>query len=319
MNFKNYFQVVTEKDEFIDIPLNRDVRLYVDPTRIMGVTSNLFDSKLAKQKVDDYFLTAFTLYSQGKKQEAIDMVSSSGEINATHLGLSEGESKGRGASPTILNSVFSQIVDSGALTEELLQRPMLVPMFVPNFGPDRFSDLIVSILSKELADFTIKICKKYKVPLSTIQIELCDYYSVKTRKWTKLSLCLPCGPDGKPILLIPKELAVSEYNFSAEKYVNDVILKYRQNFHLENNTELVRLKNNKGELVATAPTMKTLREVEIKEIYQEKYGMLKSYALVESLKSPWLLTQYMEKLEKQGMLNHTNTLTEEELRKLLYR
>lgn len=318
-NFKKYFGITTEKEDFIDIPLTKDVELYVDPTRILGVESEKFDSKTAKKKLDDYFLTVFTLYRKGEKQRAVSMVSSSGEINATHLGLSKGKSQGTGVSPEILNRVFSQIVESGALTDELLYQPMLIPMFVPNFGPDRFSDLVVSILSKELAEFTIKVCEEYGVPLSEESIALCKYYDIYSKKWIELKSCLPCGPDGKPILLIPREIAVSEYNFSAVKYVNEVILVYRQNYHLENNTNLVKLENKKGDLVAVAPSKETLRQVEIREVHQDNYGMLKSYALVESLKAPWLLTQYMNKLNKQGLLKSTNALTEEKLKNLLYK
>lgn len=292
MYFNEHFKI--KEEECLDIPLQSDIELYVDPNRISLVNSPIFDGTMAKKKIESYFLTIFDLYLQGKKSLAIDLLDAPKEINATHLGLSKGNSQGTGPSREILNRFFDKVTVDGRLKKSILSRPVLIPLFVRNFGSDRFSDLIVNIISKELADFTNSICTRHAIETSSSQ--LCTYYDIQTGKWQTLTADLPVGPDGKPILLVPNELGVNKYGFSAETYVNQIVFVYLQDEHLAKNSSLVTMKSIKGVLTPVKPTKKLLYRVEVKEAY-DVFGKVKTFALDQSLENPHLLQQYIEFVE----------------------
>ncbi|EMW5406252.1 hypothetical protein AAFB36_002151 [Enterococcus faecalis] len=69
----------------------------------------MFNSQLAESKVMSYFLKVNNLYSIGDKSKAFSLIDCSKEISATRLGCSNGKSFGKGASPEILDEVFSKI------------------------------------------------------------------------------------------------------------------------------------------------------------------------------------------------------------------
>lgn len=285
---------------YFDIPINTDILRYIDPNLLGVVHHPLFDSSTAKRKVSEYFYTAFQAYKQGNKELAIELIEYPKEVNAIHFGHSQRYSSGNGPSPEILDQFFSRITEGfGELQNELSSKPILLPLFVKNFGSDRFSDLIACIISKELAEFTEKICAEYGLVLTAV--ELGRHYNTETQTWEVLHAKLPLDLNQKPILLCPKEIVVKEYGFSANHYVNSVILRQLQTYHYDNETSgLVHLEEVKGVLVKGKPNLKLVREVELNRKYFNP-GKIKDFALDYSLESPLALTQYIELLEGKNI------------------
>lgn len=58
------------------------------------------------------------------------------------------------------------MVETDNCKDSELGNPRILPIFIPEFGPDRFSDLIASIIINKLVDFTILCAEKYHLPLS---------------------------------------------------------------------------------------------------------------------------------------------------------
>ncbi|API88394.1 hypothetical protein BKP56_03360 [Marinilactibacillus sp. 15R] len=279
-----------------NLTLNADVKKFVDPVKITGLNEPLFDSKKASFKVQEYFKKGFSLYAEGNRELAISLLSEPKEINATHLGLSKGASKGNGPSEEILDGVFQKITSEEFLRNSFMARPTLIPLFVPNFGADRFSDLTVNIISKELAEFTEKVCNELDIPVYLTG--LCKYYDVSDGEWKQLIAKLPMGPDLKPILLVPAGLVTDKYKFSVEKFVNSVIFAYLKDEHLNRRSSLITYKEIDGVLTPVKPTNKMLKEHEILMKYKER-GMFKAFALDKSLEYPHLLEQYISFIEDE--------------------
>lgn len=294
IRFNQHFN--KQDDRYLDIPLNSDVKKFVDPVKIAGINEPLFDSKKASFKVQEYFEKGFSLYAEGNKNLAISLLSEPKEINATHLGLSKGASKGNGPSEEILDGVFQKITSEEFLRNSFMARPTLIPLFVPNFGADRFSDLTVNIISKELAEFTENICKELGIPVYVTG--LCKYYDVSDGKWKQLVANLPMGPDKKPILLVPAGLVTDNYKFSIEKFVYTVIFAHLKDEHLNRRSPLVTYKEKNGVLTPVKPTNRVLKEHEIRTKYKDR-GMLKAFALDKSLEHPHLLEQYISFIEDE--------------------
>lgn len=298
IKFNSLFNVNGE--EYENINLDSDTPLFLDPNKIKNVRTTMFDAKLADNKIMAYFLNVNKLYAAGKKSEAFALIDCSKEINATHLGYSRGNSAGKGASPEILDKVFSQIQKLGDLEESLLSKPCLIPLFVKNFGEDRFSDLITNIICKELSQFTLEICKKYNLLSQTKTFQLNGFYDLEEQKWKTIDVILPYDQNGKPIILVPKEMLVKKYDYTVQEYIGQVILVQKQMEHLKNHTPLVTIKWVKGQqkFVHYPPSKKILRQEEIKTNYPNRGGT-KEYAISESLKHPHLLIQYIRLVENR--------------------
>lgn len=59
------------------------------------------------------------------------------------------------------------MVETDNCKDRELGNPRISPIFIPKFGPDRFSDLIASIIINKLVDFTILCAEIFRLPLSS--------------------------------------------------------------------------------------------------------------------------------------------------------
>lgn len=295
--FSEIFNIESKAVEFVDITLDSDNEYYIDPNKLNEVDTELFNASLALNKVRSYFEEAFTLYVSGNEKKAIDLLSNPKEINAVRFGLSEGVPKGNGTSRDLLHDFFEKITSSEILKDLFSGSYTTFPLFVPRFGPDRFSDLISNIISKELAEFTFNICKKYNI--ETKIINLCKYYDVNTKEWLTLEVSLPIDNNDNPILLVPTQLAVEKNDYSASDFVQRILLVFLQNKHMEERTpSLIRFKFSKSENkeVPIEPTKEMVREYEINEKYTSP-NKEKKFALDMVESYPQLLQQYLDTKE----------------------
>lgn len=297
-NFNNYFQI--DGQEYVNVLLETDTLLFLDPNKIKKVKTKLFNKELAESKIMAYFLNVNRLYKEGKKDLAFCLIDCSKEINATRLGYSSGKPFGKGASAEILDEVFSNIQTLGNLDASLLRQPCLIPLFVQNFGADRFSDLITNIICKELSEFTYNACKKYGIQDKTKDFKLDGFYDIDEQQWKPITVRLPYDDEGNPIILVPKEMTVSQYDFTVNEYIGKVILVQKQMEHLDKKSPLIKTKwvKSRNDFVYSPPSKKILREVEIRNKYPIKGGS-KSYALEESMRQPHLLIQYIKFVENR--------------------
>lgn len=292
VNFNKFFN--KDDERYVDIPLNTDIELYIDPTSIRQVNSPYFNSELAGQKVSSFFQHVFDLYLKDKKEESLILITEPSEINSTHLGMSSGASKGNGPSERILNRTFKKLVELAQKDTDLLKNPILIPLFVPRFGKDRFSDLLTCIIIKELCEFTTNICKELRIELSSKSFR---YYDIDKQAWVEKEFLLPIGPDGEHIVLLPKSIVKENYTFNAQSFVWKTIFQERQNFHLVNNTDLTRTKEVDGEMILVPPSKTTLYEKEVSGKYE--IDKIKQYALKQTLEKPHLLEHYIRFVEEQ--------------------
>lgn len=292
---KNHLNI-THEVEFLDVPLEGDIPLFLDPYMVANVTYPSFDAKLAKKKIDNFFITSYSYYTSQQKEKAWKIFKDSSEINGTHLGLSKGKSEGKGLSVEMLDEIFSLMVNSNNFDHDELGNPRLLPIFIPQFGPDRFSDLIASIIVKELIEFTNICASKYGLPLSKEKKFIRNFWDLESKSWQPL-YDYTVTLNKESLILIPKNSVLENLQFSADDYVNDVILPVRQVYHLENNTEsMIRYRKIKNEMTAVKPTKVMVKVAEIQKTFPK--DKIKSYALKETLKAPWLLKQYLARYER---------------------
>ena len=89
--------------DFLDVDTNEDVMLFVDP---------LLLPKKFKIIVDDFIKQSYEIYCEGNKKYSFTLFSHSKECNATHLGYSSNNSRGKGVSMQMLDQFFSYVKSS---------------------------------------------------------------------------------------------------------------------------------------------------------------------------------------------------------------
>ena len=113
MNFSTFLRlpITGHKDiDFVDIRLETDTSLYVDPERI--ALSNHPISASASHCIDDFFATLCQVAAERNSKRLYDMLSFGREPNETHLGLSASRSQGRGTSPEILMPIVEESLNT---------------------------------------------------------------------------------------------------------------------------------------------------------------------------------------------------------------
>ena len=299
--------------DFIDVNLESDALLFLNPT-LFGELVDIELAKKANQQVYSFFETALKFYSTNNKKEAIKLFNQSGETNAVHLGYSK-TNKGKGASEKALTKLFDTVLASKVLENRVLSNPISLVLFVEDFAEDRMSDLVISILKKELVEYTLAQAALHNVPIENDEINYGKYWEASTRSWRTLKNRCIKDQKGKPIIFIPKQIVSKKFGFSAKNYLSKVIFEWRQSKHSEELSNLCKIKrDNNGKIIkVTPPTHSTLREIEIDKVYGMKRGKTKKYILDKTIDNPGLLDQFFEQHTDEAIKRNGNILSDQDI------
>lgn len=248
--------------DFIDINLDTDTELYIDPTLIDGLPTSWCVE--TKKVLSDFFDNVFESCKRKDYSRLYSLVSFGKEPNETKLGLSVKQSCGKGSKPDSLYSIFRRVADQCLIEKGIVEKPSELCVFVNNFAEDRMSDLVTNIIRAQLYKFTIQQCMEHGVALSHEKHNLGKYWDITSEQWESLvgnALIL----DERKILLVPKIIVRRKFIISVAQYIQKHVLTYRQSFHLEKRTALIhrRYSKKKGYFFVP-PTKKEIYEKEVK-------------------------------------------------------
>lgn len=222
-------QEIEENLEFLDIYLNHDLKVFVDPVLIRqaakeeGPYQYLYERMVSN--IDSFFgeIARMTIASESLKDSGI--LKRSGETQATHLGYSLVNSSGRGSSEKILLEVFEFVRANDLIEKQVIFSLDQTPVYVPNFREDRMSDLIISLIRHELAEFSYIQSEKHNlvdafVTKDPIPVGYC--WDVTSKTWAKKTYRL-LNPDAEPVLLIPRRILGKNLIYSPTRYLSMVL------------------------------------------------------------------------------------------------
>ena len=282
----------TSKDvDFLNSPLGEDVQVFFDPSLLGDVSIDGFDSNAAKKKVSSFFSKVVHLYSTGKKDEAAALFTHFDENNSFGLGYSKSSRKGRGLSTAMVIELFDRLFKITELQGTTLNNPALYQMFIQNFGPDRFTDLLLTLIAEELTNFTNFENKKFNIGC----IKLSNTSNHQTY-WTGSvvsNLKTIYVVNDVPVTLIPYKILTKKYAFSIIKFLSDIVFPIVQEEYS---------KKNNGDTISK------------REIFKEKtreYHHLKNFGMAVIEEKPHLLVQYLDTLRREGSNTHSVPLKSE--------
>ncbi|MGX7394253.1 hypothetical protein [Carnobacterium mobile] len=306
-----------EEIDFVDVNLESDALLFLNPTLFRELVDTDFSKKVS-HNVYSFFETVLNLYSTNRKNQAIKLFNQSGETNSVHLGYSK-TNKGKGTSEKALTKLFDTVLSSKVLENKVLSNPISLVLFVEDFAEDRMSDLIISILKKELIEYTLEQAILYHIAIEIDEINYGQYWDASSRSWKILKNRYIKDQKGNPIILVPKQIISKKYGFSANTYLSNVILKWRQAKHSAELSNLCEIKRDKnGNIIKVKPpSQKILRKIEIDEVYRVKRGKTKKYIMNKTFENPGLLDQFFEQHTNEAVKRNGNILSDQEITKII--
>lgn len=306
MKISEFFKLDSHRQsnfDFIDLKVDQDNRLFLDPARVEAETKY----KSWSDKMQDFHNTVFSFYDKDEKQKAKELFVHSKESNEFRLGYSTGKPRGKGNSKDSLGKVFDFIEKEGLFDTKIVGGCKDFPVFIPGFDRDLMSDLVVSILKSELVDFTIEQCTKHGIKRrNRVTFE---YWDSITHKWEIRTERLPeiknGNEPGKPIIFLPKELVVRKYLYSVEGYLSKALLVWEQKEHKEKNTDLYK---------ENASKQGVLSKKKIEQHDRVSRGLTrKEYALDKTKTNEEIIIEYRKDSINSQLGTNSNKMTDEEL------
>lgn len=233
-----------ENFEFVDVALNDDTKLFIDPCLIEN-----WNNKWAKKVsliIESFFTELYKAYRINDLTMKENLLSHAGEQNSTRLGYGRGDN-GKGNTANGLLKIFRPIetlikkIDTIGVVQDLT-------IFTPGFAEDGLSDLLTNIIHNELNNFTKEQMNKYGVEPNDID----SFYTwdLKSKSWILIES--PCYRyDKHKILLIPKRIIRSNYLFNVGQYFSRIILERERSKDL--------WLDDKGKLIPKTEIEKQLR------------------------------------------------------------
>lgn len=207
-----------EKYAFVDVAINDDNLLFIDPCLIENAVDAW--SVKASAHIESYFDKLYEAYSNRDRNAMRQLLSHAGEQNATHLGYGNGDN-GKGNTADGLLYVFKPMEN---LISEIntVGKAQDLPLLIPGFAEDGMSDLLTNILHECLSDFTLEQMQKDGVQSNgTVTFYTWDMKSEEWKMIERPSYLV----KGKELLLVPKGVVRKTYLFGVNQYFMRVILE----------------------------------------------------------------------------------------------
>ena len=279
--------------DFVDVDTSKDVKLFLDPLLLSDGFRNI---------VNDFVNTVYKMYTLGNKAGAFQLFSHSKECNAIHFGYSESNSKGTGVSMKMLDQFFGYVYKSVGRIKEKLLTPIAMPIFVKSFSEDRLSDLLVSLLKKELILYSLEQARLHGLKISN-EVQRFDCWDSESHEWATFESQYVLAPNENGVeellILVPKSVVSKRFLVNPSRYIS-VIFQHLQLMEKYQRTN------------STPKSQKELRESEIVANYQKDKD--KSYILDMTLLSPEYYEAYYDNAIR---FSDNKSLNDEELIEIL--
>lgn len=293
---------------FIDVAVDGDIPLYLDSDRIFADRSPV--GLGATRSINTFFNTLFDACREENYPLVNQLLSVAREPNETHLGMSNGLSRGKGSTPRLLFPIFKRLIDLGCFEDGLITLPSDVVLWTRNFERDRMSDLLVNVVRQDLFMFTLQQYTYYGFPIpSASDFPYRGYYwNADDCCWKSANSWPALTVKGFPVLLVPKSFVCRSPLASPGRYLQKHVLRYRQERHLDAQSPLCPTKQDKtGQITFLKPPKKLIRSTEIGS------GDYRDYIHHHTLENPKLLSDFHEE-----NLHGSHQLTDDDLDHIVY-
>lgn len=275
MRFSRHFGIELDQSslDFVDIELDSDTELYVDPYAI--ATRRDEWSFECAALVNRFFQEIINAIRAGNEARAMALLSNLHEPNETRLGLSRGIPSGRGVGGLQATQLYQSLSQSTAVQTGFVEDLADCELVVEGIGPDKISDITTNVIRGKLIEYTQQQCRNFDVPIR--QVVSGPIWDLENAEWCGGYADLPVV-DGRAVVLVPKFAVRWNVLLRHGDYYRHFVL----NFMRDNATELglAYLATRTG-----APTKKSL---------SEEFPLSKRFLLEFSRDHPEVFRQYKQ-------------------------
>ncbi|TGN68272.1 hypothetical protein E4L95_01940 [Paracoccus liaowanqingii] len=220
---------------FIDVDIKNDTKLFVNARAIRQLESDW--GQHCEYLISSFFDAAIGSIKNGNDAEALEILSQLKEPNETHLGLSEGESDGRGLGPKKARHIWQSLRQSKAVKTGLLSDLEDTVLLVGGISVDILSDIVTNIIRGPLITFTQEVCEDLGIPVEE-GVASGPIWNPTTKDWDEEFVNLPVA-DGDKLILVPKSIVRIDADYNVGKYYRSYVLEAMKRDELSRNSELV--------------------------------------------------------------------------------
>lgn len=266
--------------KFLDVDIEKDLKLFLNAKAIRSLGTPWSDH--CEELLSSFFNEVLQSIRAGDDSRALSLLTVLKEPNETHLGLSKGESDGRGLGPKKAKEIWEALRRSKAVKSGLLTDLEDTVLLIDGVSVDIVSDIITNIIRGPLIVYTQEVCADFGIPLVD-NVSSGPVWNPKSLSWDVDFVPLP-APNNEKLILIPKEIVRLTSDYDVDAYYRHFVLEKLQAVEIEENTALVHVlkgKKNRGK----------------KKVYKTdlmaKYGTQKKAVIIaQTDKYPELLGQY---------------------------
>ncbi len=267
---------------FIDVELDTDTPLYVDPRALLSDSTDWGAECISL--VQDFFGHVLSCIRNGAHERARLLLAQLREPNETRLGQSRGRPQGRALGDVSSRDVWEALSKSRAVQTGMLTALEETVLMVPGISYDIVSDITTNLIRDPLIRFTQGVCVEYGIPLVP-GVDSGPLWDPGAKRWFSEHVHLPVA--GRKLLLVPKELVRRRTEYNVGEYFNDYVLEYLRAEELKDPTSsLVHVLRTTGQRRVTKKDLK------------EKYGQGKGVAILVTEQNPKILDDYRRRKDQ---------------------
>ncbi|MGM9476408.1 hypothetical protein ACS5PU_08250 [Pedobacter sp. GSP4] len=215
--------------DFLDVKLEEDNLIFVDYNKVLKLKTPL--TSQMKASLDSFLDTFFHSALFKRSNESKMLLKGLHECNATRLGYSTKKPHGNSVG-SVLQDLIKENTESVVNSLKTGQFSYNTLYFgIPQIGPDRISDIVVSIIKPQLIMYTQEQCAKYGIPTTLVKVS--SIFDSSKASWVKGKYELPVF-NGKPIIFIPKSISSTDSNLIS---TYNRFLRYGFRNFVKHNTE----------------------------------------------------------------------------------
>lgn len=218
--------------EFVDVDVDVDNRLFIDPHAIRLHREVDVFGRDAVTCLDSFLDVLLDCIRRKDRVAGLRLLQRFSEPRETRLGMARAGFSGHGGADDVGEWIWDALTTD---LETLVKVGIFgqiedLPMFIDGIDADITSDITTRLVFGPLGDFTAAMTAKYpEFTLSGHQLETVTRmaWDVGNREWATMKFELP-SVEGSPLLLVPERWTRSRLLMSGGRYYETSVLTYIQ-------------------------------------------------------------------------------------------
>ncbi len=238
MRVSEHFRLGHGQDalDFVDVDVIGDDPLFIDPHALRTLRTPWTNECVTL--IQDFFTTVLEAIRAGDHVKARLLLRQLREPNETHLGMSQGRSRGRALGPQSSRNVWDALLQSEAVQSGLLEDLEDTILMIEGISYDIVSDIATNVIRQPLIQFTQAQCDRHGI--STQSVGSGPMWDPARHEWFQEYVRLPMTPAGK-LLLVPKIIVRKVFEYRHDEYFRHYILDFLMEQEMASNSQMVYL------------------------------------------------------------------------------